>query len=144
MTAADTARIQTTQVIMWAIIPSTGIYSMSTSENNLSRTAWANAAEICPLMALQCVHMLQLLRTPVRLLAAVERLVQTPVVTTQEGVRAKTKEQTREIRNRDLGSLNGSSQDDGRMLAEVHGKISSYCRNWVKKKTYFDEAFMDS
>ena len=85
---------------------------MSTSETNLLRTTRPNAAEICPLVALQCAHMLQLLRTP--------------VVATQEGVRAKTKEQTRVIRNRDLGSRNGSSQDDGRMLVEVHGKRSSY------------------
>lgn len=70
-------------------------------------------------MALQCAHMLQLLRTQVRLPAAVERQVQTPVVATQDGVRAKTKKQTRVIRNRDLGSR---SQDDGRMLVKVHGK----------------------
>lgn len=43
----------------------------------------------------------------VRLPAAVERQVQTPVVVTQEGVRAKTKKQMRVIRNRDLGSVMG-------------------------------------
>lgn len=87
----------------WSIVLSTQFDSMHFLETDHSRTIRPKAAETCPPTALRRAHKLQLLRTPVRLPAAVERPVQTPMLAIQEGVRAKTKVQTRVLRNRALG-----------------------------------------
>lgn len=111
---------------------------MLSLEINRSRKIRPNAAETYPPTALRHAHKLQLLRTPVRLPAAVERPVQTPVLAIQEGVRAKTIVQTRN-RARPGVVRNGISQDDGgcALLVESYiGEDHLYCSDWDKEKCY--------